>query len=131
MITKKALTKISDKYVNFVDVFSLGLALKPPKYTGINDCAIKYIVGQQPLYRHIYSLGLVELEIIRAYIETNLANSFIRPSKSPVGAFILFDRKSNSFLQLHVNYWDFKNLTIKDQYLLPLIGVLFDRLGSV
>ena len=39
-----------------------------------------------------------ELETFKAYIETNLANEFIRPSKSPAGTPILFDRKSDSSL---------------------------------
>ena len=39
--------------------------------------------SQQPPYGPIYSLGPIELEILKAYIETNLANGFMRPSKSP------------------------------------------------
>ena len=71
----------------------------------------------------------MELEILKAYIETNLANKFIGPSKSPAGAPILFDQKSDGSLQLCVNYWDLNNLTIKNQYPLPLIGESLDRLG--
>ena len=71
----------------------------------------------------------MELEILKAYIETNLANGFIRPSKSPAGAPILFDRKSNGFFWLYVNYRDLNNLTIKNRYPLPLIGELLDRIG--
>ena len=52
----------------------------------------------------MYSLRPVELETLKAYIETNLANGFIRLSKSPAGAPILFDQKSDGFLRLYVNY---------------------------
>ena len=97
LIVEKALTKVSTKYSDFADVFSPALASKFPKHIGINDHAIKLINGQQPLYGPIYSLGPVELETLKAYIETNLANGFIRPSKSSAGTFILFDRKSNIF----------------------------------
>ena len=46
--------------------------------------------GKEPSYGPIYSLGLIELKTLKTYINTNLANSFIYPSKSPTSAFILF-----------------------------------------
>ena len=45
--------------------------------TGMNKYAIKLEEGKQPLFGPIYSLGLVELEILKIYIKTNLANGFI------------------------------------------------------
>ena len=102
---------------------------KLPKHTEINDHAIELVDGQQPSYGPIYSLGPVELETLKAYIETNLANGFMRPSKSPAGAPILFDRKSDGFLRLCVDYRGLNNLTIKNRYPLPLIGESLDRLG--
>ena len=71
----------------------------------------------------------MELETLKAYIETNLANGLIRPSKSPAGAPILFDRKSDGSLRLCVDYRGLNNLTIKNRYPLPLIGESLDRLG--
>ena len=76
----------------------------------------------------IYSLKLVELETLKAYIETNLANGFIRPSNSAVGAPILFERKSNGSPQLCVNYQTHNNLTIKNRYPLPQIEKSLNRL---
>ena len=70
----------------------------------------------------------MELKILKAYIETNLANSFIKSSKSLAGASILFDQKSDGSLHLYVNYQHLNNLTIKNRYLLPLIRELLDRL---
>ena len=130
LIAEKAPTKVLAKYLDFADVFSPDLASELPKYSGINDHAIELVEGcQQPPYRPIYSLGPMELETLKAYIETNLANGFIRPSKSPAETPILFDRKSDGSLRLYVNYRDLNNLTIKNRYLLPLIGELLDRLG--
>ena len=77
----------------------------------------------------IYSLGPMELEILKVYIEINLTNRFIRPSKSPAGAPILFDQKSNGFLRLCVDYRGLNNLTIKNRYPLLLIRESLDRLG--
>ena len=128
MIAKKVLTKISAKYSDFADVFSSDLAFKLPKYNEINNYTIKLVDGQYLSYRPIYSLELVELEILKAYIEINLANKFIRLSKSPANALIFFNRKSDGCLQLWVNYKDLNNLTFKNRYPLMLIGKLLDKL---
>ena len=129
LIAVKASTKISAKYSDFADVFSPDLAFELPEHIGINDHAIELVNGQQPSYGPIYSLEPVELETLKAYIETNLANGFIRPSKSPAGAPILFDRKSDGSFRLCINYRGLNNLTIKNWYPLPLIGESLDRLG--
>ena len=71
----------------------------------------------------------MELETLKTYIKTNLANGFIKLSKSPIDAPILFDWKSDSSLRLCVDYQGLNNLMIKNQYLLPLIGELLKRLG--
>ena len=61
-------------------------------------------------------------------MKTNLANGVIRPSKSPAGALILFIQKKDGSFWLCVNYWGLNNLTMKNQYPLPLIGKSFYRL---
>ena len=129
LIAEKAPTKVSAKYSDFADIFPPDLAFELPEHTGINDHTIMPVEGQHPLYGSIYNLKPVELETLKAYIETNLANGFIRPSKSPAGAPILFDRKSDGSLQLCVNYQGLNNLTIKNRYLLLLIEESMDRLG--
>lgn len=82
MIAKKAYTKISNKYANFINMFFSDLASKLFKHTGINNYAIGLINSQQSPNRLIYSLELVKLKIIKTYIETNLVNKLIRPFKS-------------------------------------------------
>ena len=129
LIAEEAPTTVPAEYSDFADVFSPDLASELPEHTGINDHAIELVEGQQPPYGPIYSLGPIELETLKAYIEINLVNGFIRPSKSPAGAPILFDRKPDGFLQLYVNYQGLNNLTIKNRYRLSLIGELLDRLG--
>lgn len=62
-------------------------------WTWINNHAIKLVDGQQLPYGPIYSLEPLELETLKAYIETNLANEFIKLSKSSTDIPILFDRK--------------------------------------
>ena len=110
------------KYSDIANIF-LGKSVNIlPEQTGVNEHAIKLEKGKEPLYRPIYSLGPVELKSLKTYIETNMANNFIQASKLPASALILFVRKSNSSFCLCVNYWGLNNLTIKNWYLLLLIG---------
>ena len=118
------------EYADFVNVFSKELAKMLPEQTGINKHAIKLEENKQPLYGLIYSLGLVELETFKTYIKTNLANDFIRPLISPAGASILFVWKLNGSLCLCVNYRGLNYFTIKNRYLLPLIGKSLYWLGQ-
>ena len=129
LIAKEAPTKIPAKYSDFADVFSPNLATELPEHTEINTHAIDLEEGKQPPYGPIYSLGPVELETFKFYIKTNLANSFICPSKSSTSAPILFDKKPDGSLCLCINYWGLNNITIRNWYLLPLVGESFNRLG--
>lgn len=78
------------------DVFSKNLVAKFLKYIGINNHIIKLVAGQLFSYTLIYSQKPVELEILKTYIETNLVNGFIKPSKPSISAHILFFKKPNS-----------------------------------
>ena len=78
------------EYSKFSDVFSLESAAKLPEYTGINDPPINLLDNKQLHYSPIYSLDLIELKLLKTYIEANLASSFISPYKSPSGTLILF-----------------------------------------
>ena len=69
----------------------------------------------------------MELETFKTYIETNLANGFIRPSKSPAGAPIFCVRKPDNSLRLCFNYRGLNNLTIKNRYPLLLINESLNR----
>ena len=42
--------------------------------------------------------------MLKIYIKTNLANGFIRPSKSPTGISILFIHIKDDSLQLYIEY---------------------------
>ncbi len=125
----EAPTKVPSEYADFTDVFLPKLAAELSEHIGINDHAIKFIDNWQPPYSPIHSLGPMELKTLKTYIKNNLANSFIRPSKSPAGAPIFFDKKPDGSLRLCVDYQDLNNLIIKNWYLLPLVGKLLDRLS--
>ena len=97
--------------------------------TGINEYVIELVEGKQSPYSPIYSLGPVELKMLKAYIKTHLKTGFIWPSKSPADAPIFSDKKPNRSLRLCIDYRGLNNLTIKNRYSLPLIGKFWDWLG--
>ena len=125
----KTLTEILLKYLDYADVVSPDMPMQLLENTGINEHAIELIESKQPLYGTIYNLGPVELETLKAYIETHLKTGFIRLSKSLAGASIFFDKKPDGILRLCVDYRGLNNLTIKNRYPLPLIGESLDWLG--
>ena len=112
----KAVIQVPSKYADFADIFSWKLVVELPE-NEISNHAIKQVDDQQPPYGLIYSLGLMGLEILKPYIENNLANGFVRPTKSPSKATIFFDKIPNSCLRLYVDDRGLNNLTIKNQYL--------------
>ena len=119
---------VSKKYTNFLDVFSKKSAAVLSEGFDINEHTIDLEPDNQLPYELIYSLGPVELETLKTYIKTNLANGFIQPSKSPIEALILFVRKLNGSFCLCVNYRGLNNLIIKNWYSLALIGKLLNWL---
>lgn len=82
--------------------------------TKINIYPIDLEKGKQLLYKPIYSPKLVELEILKNYIKTNLANNFIKSSKSLVSTSILFNRKPDRNFCLDIDYQGLNNLSIKN-----------------
>ena len=124
----KASTKVPTQYSDYSNIFSVENVMRLRENIRLNKHAIKLEEGQQPLFRSIYSLGPIELETLKTYIKTNLANGFIWPSKSFVKTPIFFDKKPNDSLHLCLDNQSFYNITIKNQYPLPLIGKSLDWL---
>ena len=118
------------EYSNYSNVFSAKNVAKLPENTGMNKHAIELEKSKQFIFEFIYSLRLVELETLKTYIKINLANSFIRLSKFPARALILFDRKPNRNFCLCMDYWNLNNLTIKNQYPLSQIDESLDWLSQ-
>ena len=125
----EALTEVPAEYSDYSKIFSAENSAELPENIEMNEHAIKLEKGKQPPFSPIYSLELIELKTLKTYIKTNLVNGFIRPSKSSAGVSILFDRKPDRSLRLCVNYRGLNYITIKNRYLLLLMGKSFDWLG--
>ena len=104
LIFNKAPTEVPVEYFYYSNVFSVENVAKFPENMGMNKHAIELEESKQPPFGPIYSLGPVELETLKTYIEINLATGFIRPSKSPAGAPIFFNRKPDRSLCFCVDY---------------------------
>ena len=104
MKVNKASTKVFSKYANFAKVFSLKLAVKLPKLTGINNYIINLVNNKKLLYSLIYSLRLIKEEIQKTYMKNNLVHGFIRLFKSHTKTPILLDQKLDKNLTLYIDY---------------------------
>jgi hypothetical protein len=66
---------------------------------------------------------LVEL---KTQLQDLLEKGFIRPSSSPWGCPAIFVKKKDQTLQMCVDYRPLNEVTIKNEYPLPQIDILFD-----
>jgi hypothetical protein len=116
-------------YHDYADVFSKAKAdVLPPhrSYDHTIELEPDSVVPFGPIYR----LSEVELAALRDFLEEYTAKGFIRPSKSPAGAPILFVKKKDGSLRLCVDYRGLNKVTRKDRYPLPRIDDLLDRLRN-
>ncbi len=67
---------------------------------------------------------------MREYIDENLANGFIRPSKFSAGTPVLFTPKPDGTLRLCVDYRGLNSMKIKNRYPLPLMDEILERLND-
>lgn len=87
---------------------------KFPEHIKLNDYAIKQKKGKQSFFKLIYSLGQVELKILKTYIEINLANDLIQTFKYPNEALIFYDQKLNQSVCLCIKYQGLNNFIVKN-----------------
>ena len=122
--------KLDARLEAYRDVFTAVNAEQlPPHRPGV-DLAIELQEGRQPPYGPLYPLSPAELEVLREYIQENLAKGFIRPSKSPAGAPVLFSPKKDGSLRLCVDYRGINSITVKNRYPLPLTSEIMDRVNG-
>jgi hypothetical protein len=92
------------------------------------DHAIEVIPGVEPPAKAPYRMSHEELKELKVQLEELLAKGYIKPSKSPYGAPVLFVHKKDGTLRMCVDYRALNKATMKNRYPLPRIDDLFDRL---
>jgi hypothetical protein len=95
--------QLPSKYANYADVFLEEEVAKFLESTHVEH-AIPIEEGAEVPYRLIYSLSANELQVLREYIKSSLEKGWIRNSKSPADAPILFVLKKDDGLRLCVDY---------------------------
>ena len=86
--------------------------------------------GTEPPSKAPYRLSQKEVEELKSQLDELLAKGYIRQSKSPYGAPVLFGEKKDGKLRLYVDYRALNKVTVKNSYPLPRIDDLFDRLAG-
>ena len=110
----------------FDDVFPDELLGLPPQRDV--DFVIELHHGTSPISMTQHRMVPVESHELKVQIQGLLDKGFIRPSTSPWGAPVLFDKKKDKTLLLFIDYRQLNRVTIKNKYPLLRIDDLFDQL---
>jgi hypothetical protein len=125
----KSSKEILEKYKDFADVFDKVNADKLLEHDS-QDHAID-TKNKMSSFESMYNLSVIELELLREYLDEFLTKEFIVLSSSFVDASILFVKKSKDDLKLCVNYKELNVITIKNRYSISLINQLLNRFSDV
>ena len=91
------------------------------------DHKIEVISGSKPPSQTPYRLNQTELLELKKQLNDLLSRGYIKPSKSPYEAPVLFVDKKNGKLRMCIDYWALNKVTIKNNDPLPWIDDIFDR----
>ena len=120
---------IQEVLAKYKDVLTNELPQELPPRREV-DHKIEVIPGSEPPSKAPYRLNQKELMELKKQLNDLLARGYIRPSKSPYGAPVLFVDKKDGKLRMCIDYRALNKVTIKNNYPLPRIDDLFDRLAG-
>ena len=110
----------------FADVFPTEFPGLPPERPVPE--AIPLQPGSRPTSRPMFRYSPRELAEIQRQVTELLEHDLIQPSTSPFGAPVLFVGKKDGGLRMCIDYRALNKITIRNQYPLPRIDDLLDRL---
>ncbi|KAG9224755.1 hypothetical protein CCMSSC00406_0002094 [Pleurotus cornucopiae] len=116
---------VPKEYHEFSDMFSKGKADTLAEHRPY-DLKIELEDSAAPLVGAMYSLSQSEQQTLKEFIDKHLGLGFIRSSKSPHSAPVLFVKKKDGSLRLCVDYCGLNHILKKGHYPLPLISDLLD-----
>lgn len=93
------------------------------------DHEIELLPGVKPPAKGPTRMAPPELAELRKQLKELLDSGFIKPSKAPFGAPVLFQKKDDGSLRLCVDYRALNKVTVRNKYPIPLIADLFDQLS--
>jgi hypothetical protein len=92
------------------------------------EFVIELKTGMAPISRRSYRMPPNELVELKTQLQDLLEKGFIWQSLSPWGCPAIFVKKKDQTLRMCVDYRPLNEVTIKNKYPLPRIGILFDQL---
>ena len=107
-----------------MEVFPNDLPGIPPE--GKINFGINLLPDTNPISFAPYRVAPAELKELKAQLKDLLDKGFIRPSISPWGAPVLFEKNIDGSLRMCIDYVQLNKFTIKNNYPLPRIDDLFD-----
>ncbi|KAI0993067.1 hypothetical protein K3495_g15117 [Podosphaera aphanis] len=116
------------QYHDFLDVFDRKHANYLPPHRSW-DHAIDLQPGKTPPVFRPYSMSQPELRALREYLDKEFSKGFIRVSRSPAAAPVLFVKKANGDLRFCIDYRGLNAITIKNRNSLPLITETLSQLS--
>ena len=112
----------------FSDVFPDDLpGMPPPRHL---DHAVELEPGTRPYCWAPYRFNVDELKELKLQLDDLLKKGFIKPSVSPWGAPVLFQKKKDGTYRLCIDYRGLNQQTIKNKYPLPHIDELLTQLNG-
>ena len=112
----------------YQDVFPKELPNLPPDQELVHE--IELIPRAQPIARAPYKMSPSEALELKNHLNQLLEQGFIKPSVSPWGALVLFQKKKDCTFRLCIDFRGLNHCTIKNKYPLPRIDELLDCLGK-
>ena len=98
----------------FSDVFPPQLPNHLPPRRDV-DHRIELTQTSPPTLRSVYRMSPAELDELKKQLDELVASGFIRPSKSPFGAPVLFVKKKDGSMRMCVDYRDLNRITVKNR----------------
>lgn len=119
----------SPEVVEILDEYSDVFRNLPPGIPPDRGASFTINTGDSaPVCGRGYRLTPMEKDQVEAQVKDFLAKQWIRPSRSPYGAAVLFVQKKDGSLRMCVDYRGLNKATVKDKYPLPRIDDLIDKL---
>ena len=100
----------------------------PPKRELVHE--IELIPRAQPIAKAPYKMSLFKALELKNQLNQLLEQGFIKPSESPWGAPMLFQKEKDGTFCLCIDFRGLNQCTIKNKYPLPWIDDLLDCLGK-
>lgn len=115
---------------DMLDVFDEGSTdtLLPPHRPKF-DCTIDLVPGAElPKPAGLYAGSAAEAAEMKKWLDEHLAKGFIRPSTSQVASPCFWVGKKDGKKRIVIDYRKINDITVKNQYPIPLISELIERL---